>query len=105
MRTCNKHPKWYDQPLRLSREERKDPMLAIDSFFDCYRLHEVRETLWNWMAELLSSDRSMMLEGSERSHVICFYERIESLVEATLLMKRRKDGKKRNPGQCYRKPE
>ena len=55
MRTYNKHPQWYNQPLRLSDEQKQDPVLVIDDFFESYHLNEVREILWNWLVEVISS--------------------------------------------------
>ena len=91
MRTLNKHPDWYNQPLRLSEEERENPRLIIENFFESYHLQEVREILWNWMVEIVSSSRSIAQEGKQRNDHIYFYEKIETLVEAVYLMNQRSD--------------
>jgi hypothetical protein len=91
MRSVNKHPEWHHQPLRLSEEEREDPRLVIEQFFECYHLQEVREILWNWMVEIVSSSRSIAQEGRQRNDHIYFYEKIETLVEAAFMINQRSD--------------
>jgi len=89
MRTLNKHPQWHNQPLRLNDEERKDPVLIIDDFFDCYHLQEARQLLWDWMVEIVSSHRSIASDPQERNNHIFFYEKMEALVEAALIIRRK----------------
>ena len=98
MKTYNHHPQWYNQPLRLTREQKNDPSLVIEDFFECYHLNEVREILWKWMEEVVSSHRSIASNPIERSNHIYFYEKIEALVEAALVLekRRRKAQRKRN---------
>ena len=88
MRTLNKHPDWHNQPLRLSEEERQNPKMIFASFFETYHLEEVREMLWNWMVEIVSSNRSIAQEGRQRNDHIYFYENMEALVEAAFLLNR-----------------
>jgi hypothetical protein len=89
MRSLNNHPEWHNQPLRLSAEELKNPRLAIENFFECYHLQEVRQMLWNWMVEIVSSSRSISQEGQQRNDHIYFYEKMESLIEAAFLINQR----------------
>lgn len=91
MRTLNKHPDWHNQPLRLNEEERQNPRIIIEQFFESYHLQEVREILWNWVVEIVSSSRSIAQEGIQRNDHIYFYEKIESLVEAAFLINQRTD--------------
>jgi len=78
----NKHPYWRNQPLRLNEQQEEDPTLIFQEFFECYDLQEVRETLWEWLVEVLSSGNSISQEGSERNNHIFFYEKLEAMVEA-----------------------
>jgi hypothetical protein len=87
MRTCNNHPQWYNQPLRLNEEERQNPLIVINEFFQCYHLNDVRDILWNWVVEVLSSSGSISSEALERCNHIYFYEKIEMLIEAILVLK------------------
>jgi hypothetical protein len=91
MRSLNKHPDWHNQPLRLSEEERQNPRLVIENFFESYHLQEVREMLWSWMVEIVSSSRSIAQDAKQRNDHIYFYEKIETLVEAAFLMNQRSD--------------
>lgn len=96
MKTYNKHPEWYNQPLRLSQDQKQSPYLAIEDFFECYHLHEVREILWNWMVEVISSPRGISHEHFERNGHLYFYEKIEQLVEgAYMALKKAKKQKRR----------
>jgi hypothetical protein len=91
MRTVNKHQKWQNKPLRLTEEQRKDPVLLFIDFFDSFHLHEVREILWEWMVEVVCSHRSIACEPRDRHNNIHFYEKIEALVEAALLIKKQRE--------------
>jgi hypothetical protein len=87
MRTCNHHPQWQNQPLRLTEEERQNPILVIDEFFQCYHLNDVRAILWNWSVEVISSPGSISSEALERANHFYFYEKMEALVEACFMLK------------------
>jgi hypothetical protein len=89
MRTHNKHPQWYNHPLRLNKEEKNNPILVIDDFFECYHLNETREILWNWLTEVISSANSISDNPHERSNHIYFYEKVEALIEATLVIQKK----------------
>ncbi len=86
MRTCNHHPQWHNQPLRLTEEERKNPLLVLKEFFECYHLNDVRDINWNWLVEVLSSSGSISSEAIERNNHIFFYEKLEALIEACYLI-------------------
>ena len=86
MRTVNNHPVWFNQPLRLTEEQRKDPMSVINEFFECYHLNDVRDLFWKWLVEVLSSSGSISAEALERGNNIFFYEKIELLIEACYML-------------------
>ncbi|WP_205514318.1 hypothetical protein [Longitalea arenae] len=88
-KTYNYHPQWYNQPLRLSKEQKKDPLPVLDDFFQCYHLNEVRQTLWEWLTDILSSQRSISIEPLDRNNHIYFYEKLEGIVEAAYVIKRK----------------
>src|SRR3954470_19654949 len=98
MRTCNHHPQWYNQPLRLTEEERQDPLLVINDFFESYHLQDVRDILWKWIVEIISSPGSIASEPLERSNHIYFYEKIEALIEACYVFKNQPPGQLEQPG-------
>jgi hypothetical protein len=89
MRTFNKHPQWYNVPLRLSDEQKHDPFIVINDFFESYQLNEVREVFWNWLVEVLSSDHSISSDAHDRNNHVYFYEKIEELVEVVYVLYKR----------------
>ncbi|WP_207511489.1 hypothetical protein [Longitalea luteola] len=86
MRTCNHQLQWCNQPLRLTEEEMKDPLLVLKDFFECYHLNDTREMLWNWTVEVLTSSGSISSEPLERSNHLYFYEKMETLIEACYMI-------------------
>jgi hypothetical protein len=78
---------WHNQPLRLTEEERKNPFLVFNEFFECYHLNDVRHQLWNWLIEVVSSPNSISIEPLERSNHFYLYEKIEALIEACYMIK------------------
>jgi hypothetical protein len=79
---------WHNQPLRLTSEQTQKPETVLDDFFQCYHLHEVREILWQWLTEAVSSPNSHSGDHHERNNYMFFYEKMETLVEAAWIMKR-----------------
>lgn len=88
-KTHNKHPQWYDQPLRLNKEQRHEPLLVLDEFFQCYHLNETRQIFWDWLTEVVSSPRSISNDPHERSNHMYFYEKMEELIEAAYIIAKR----------------
>jgi len=84
----NKHPYWYNQPLRLSENQKENLALVFQDFFERYHLHEVRETLWEWLVEVISSQNSISNDGSARNNHVFFYEKLEELVEACFILQK-----------------
>lgn len=78
-----KHPNWYNQPLRLSKEQKKDPLLVLEEFFQSYHLNDVREIMWNWLSAAVSHPMHSF-NGNDQ---LFFYERIEELVEVAYVIK------------------
>lgn len=88
-KTYNKHPQWYNQPLRLTKEQKHDPLPVLDDFFECYHLNEVRQTLWEWLSEVVSSPRSISSDHHDRSNYVYFYEKIEGVIEAVFIIRKK----------------
>lgn len=86
MKTYNNHPQWYNVPLRLNKQERHNPHIVLNEFFESYHLNEVREQLWNWLVEVLSSSQGISSNSHDRNNHIYFYEKLEELVEAAYIM-------------------
>jgi hypothetical protein len=88
-KTHNKHPQWYNQPLRLNKEQRTSPLLVLDEFFQCYHLNETRQIFWDWLTEVVSSPHSISNDPHERSNHMYFYEKMEELIEAAYIIAKR----------------
>jgi hypothetical protein len=88
-KSFNKHPQWYNQPLRLTKEQMQNPMLILHDFFQCYHLNETRQILWEWFTEVVSSSRSISIEGADRNDHVFFYEKVEEIIEAAFVIKKR----------------
>jgi hypothetical protein len=85
-KTHNKHPHWYNQPLRLTEELLDKPLLVFEDFFQSYHLNETREVLWQWLTTVLSSHGGISSDPLERSNHIYFYEKLEEIIEAAFIM-------------------
>jgi hypothetical protein len=88
-KTHNKHPQWYNQPLRLNKDQKRDSLLVIEEFFQCYHLNETRQTLWEWLTEVVSSSQSNSNGIDDRNDHMFFYEKIEELIEAAFVLKKK----------------
>ncbi|OQP44129.1 hypothetical protein A4H97_33705 [Niastella yeongjuensis] len=89
MKTLNNHPQWHKEPLRLTKKEKRNPHIVLEDFFDCFHLQDVREILWRWLVAVISSPQSISFEPLERSNHIYFYEKVEGIIEAAYVMKRK----------------
>jgi hypothetical protein len=97
MRTVNTHPAWVNQPLRLTEEEKQNPYVVVEEFYTCFHLQDMREILWDWLVAALSCEHSAYNTGYARSNLIFIYEKLESLIEASseINKRRRKNLKRR----------
>jgi len=87
-KTYNNRPQWCNEPLRLTEEQMHDPILVLTDFFQYYHLKDTREILWDWLTEVISSTRRLSSDPHDRGNQLYFYERIEELIEAALLISR-----------------
>src|SRR5688572_21446519 len=88
-KTHNNHPQWYNQPLRLSEEQRRNPLEVFEEFFQCYHLNESRQTMWEWLAEVISSPHKISSDPHDRDNHMYFYEKMEELIEAAFIITKR----------------
>lgn len=102
MGTMNRHPQWEKQPQRLSEEERQNPYLLLEDFYSCFHVVDIREIMWDWLVAALSSESGAYTTGRARSNLIFVYEKLESLIEATNEINKRR---KRKLKQKQRKLE
>ena len=90
MRTSNTNPAWKNEPMRLTEQEKEDPLPVLREFYSSYHLNEVRETLWDWFTIAITTDNPTFDDGSSRSSLLLFYERLEKLLEALYLLVEKK---------------
>ena len=83
----------YDRILLLRDEEKQDPMGVIAQFFEDYRLHEWRHTLWAMVETCLTTDNTEFSDPEERGNLLQRWRDLERLLEAgTLLLQAHKGG-------------
>jgi hypothetical protein len=80
-KSFNIHPYWHSVPL-LNEQEKNNPFLVLEEFFQCYYVNDVREIMWGWTVAVVSSPNSISEDPHDRNNHIFFYEKMEQLVEA-----------------------
>ena len=79
-------PELFNQPILLSGEERKNPLLTIEAFFCDYKLYEVRDFFHKIGDVCLTTDRHPFCEAEARSDFLAMKERTLRLFEANALV-------------------
>jgi len=77
-KTFNQHPLLQNLPLRLTKEQQKDPLPALEEFFQSYHLKDTRELMWNWLWAAITSEEN---DVHARDNHLFFYEKLETLIE------------------------
>ena len=80
------HPKFFNNPIILTEEEKKAPIKVIIDFFTDYNLSEVREINQNIDHVCLTSDVPPFDNPDERHNLLAFRESEEKLMEAALIL-------------------
>ena len=88
----NEYPEWHKNPLHLTIPEIKNPLIVIDSFFDCYNLPAIRACLREWFEDALTGS------GIQARDHMYTYNDVERLIEAVFVhyKKNTPDKKKKN---------
>jgi hypothetical protein len=81
------HREFYDKPVRLSKEEEKDPIKVIKDFFDDYRLSELRDIQDQIQKVCLTSDEGAFSLAESRSNLLCYNDNLIRLLEAAAYLK------------------
>lgn len=76
------HPEFYNQPILLTEEEKKDPSTVIKQFFEDVKLVEARMHLHNLLEVALTRPNTIYDDASERDKVLCFIKDFEKVIEA-----------------------
>jgi len=80
------HPAFFNKPIKLTEEEKEDPMSVIIDFFTDYNLSEVREIYQNINHICLTSDAPPFDDPEERDNLLSFRESEEKVMEAALIL-------------------
>ena len=76
-------------PRKLTEEENKNPLLAIEGFFDYAHLPQIREMFWELLKTLVTGNYSK-LSPNEQADLFYFLEQLEKLIEASYLIRQKK---------------
>jgi hypothetical protein len=79
-------PDIYNQPIRLSVEERESPLKVLNEYFSDYDLGDVRHYLWLFLSISLTTNDEAFCEPGDRPTLLTFYEKTEELIEAIFIM-------------------
>lgn len=85
------HPDFYNRPIHLSLEEQANPLEILQDFFFCNPLADVRELLWNMVANSLCVPDSVFDDAGQRQSLMALYRDIERVLEAALLLSGQKE--------------
>jgi hypothetical protein len=80
------HPEFYNRPIRLDKDERDSPVEVMEDFFDSYRLHEVRQILWDMVQTAVTTDNYLFNDFDRRDFLFLFYEKLERFLESGFLL-------------------
>jgi hypothetical protein len=76
----------FERPLRLGREQIKDPIGVLDRFFEDYRVQEWRGNLRDMVEICLTTDNAEFGEAEQRASLLQLYKDLEALLEAAWLI-------------------
>ncbi|MBS1663944.1 MAG: hypothetical protein JST68_23055 [Bacteroidetes bacterium] len=76
----------FDRILLLKEDEKQYPMGVIERFFNDYRLHECRDTLWSMVETCLTTDNAEFNAPEERGNLLQRYRDFERFLEAGHLL-------------------
>jgi hypothetical protein len=79
----------FDQVIRLAEDERREPFLTLERFFNDYRLHECRHNLWMMVETCLTTGNVEFCDPEERANLLLRYRNLEELLEANWLLLQR----------------
>jgi hypothetical protein len=86
MLPLSNHPKLYDQPVSLTKEEIKTPGQVLKKFFEDYRLSELRFILWEMVETCLTTENTQFSDAEDRANLLHQYKDLERLLEATSII-------------------
>ena len=85
------NPDFYNHPVRLTKEQKKDPLMVIKDFFVDFELVDSRAHIAAWLECALTKANSQFAEPHQRSMIWTFAERLEELIEAVHILNSKKN--------------
>jgi len=85
-----RHKDFYNQPIRLDKEQQAKPDEVIQSFCGAYQLHEIRQHLWDFLEIAVTTDNYVFDDPGERNNIFLFYHQLEEAIEALYVMHAKK---------------
>jgi hypothetical protein len=76
----------FNSPIRLSKEERENPLQVLTGYAEDFELREVRQHLYRLLVLALTGPEDDFDEPTDRADLVYFYERTEQLVEAVFII-------------------
>lgn len=86
MNHFEQHSSFYNSIIRLSEEEKANPLEVFQRFFRICDLPNARKTLLDMYENALTVDCTIFDQGQERHHLLWFYRSLESMLEAGQLL-------------------
>lgn len=90
MTIFEQNKEFYNQPIRLDKEQKKDPLQVINDFFGDIHLWECKEELAGWLEVALTTSNSQFDVAGQRKPIFTFAEKLEELVEAAYILQLKK---------------
>ena len=88
MSIYSRHKSFFNQPIRLNREEILSPDGVIRTFCNAHHLYEIRQHLWNLVETAISTENELYEEAEKRSALLFFYGQLEEVIEAVYVKER-----------------
>jgi len=80
------HLQFYNQPVRLSQEFKKDPIFFLRRFYCDYHLAELRQFQREILETCLTTDTPPFCDPTKRADLLLLHQNVELLFEATFLI-------------------
>jgi hypothetical protein len=77
---------FYSRPIRLTKEQQRNPLTVIDDFFSSFELASSREHIADWLQCALTTENWQFAEPLQRDKIMLFAEKVEELMEAAYIL-------------------
>jgi hypothetical protein len=82
----SQHRDFYNTPVLLTEDEKKEPLEVINAFFSYAHLYQAREILADLLHTALTTYNSEFDTAKKRNGIISFCKEVEQLIEAAYLL-------------------